>query len=127
MRSFGYFLVVSDFIWIHTWFGLSLWMETDSSLPFNYKDNIRDLLFHGLNLGGVVYLIRRNTTPPLSWLALLPSYIALLADIQHLVSVCVTLTSAHGGAWGCFLGLSIWAILTSIGGIFYFFNKKFFR
>lgn len=127
MRSFGYFLVVSDFIWIHLWFAVAIWFETDSSLPFSYKDNTRDLLFHCLNLGGVVYLIRRNNTTPVSWLALLPSYIAFLADIQNIVFVCVTLTSTHGGAWGCFLGLSIWAILTSIGGIFYFFNKKYFR
>lgn len=119
-----YVLVVLDVIWFHLWFGIAVWFEVDTSLvTTTYRDNIRDVLFHSLNLGGTVYLLRKSPSVPVSWLVLLPSYIALLADIQNLVSVCVNLPKDNGAAWGCFLALSIWAVLTSIGGIILFFSR----
>lgn len=124
MCSLKYVLLFLDLIWFHLWFGIAIWFEVDASLAIDYRDNIRDMLFHSLNLAGVVYLLRKPSNTRVSWLAFLPSYIALLADIQHLVSVCVNLPANHGAAWGCFLALSIWAVCTSVGGIAFFFYKK---
>lgn len=120
---FGRFILASDFLWIFTWFGIAVWFEADASLPFPYRENIRDILFHYANVGGVVYVLKANGYR-ISWFGLIPFAFALLGDVQHLVSVIINLSRDYTTAWGLFLGLSIWALVNTLCGIVYFLSTK---
>ena len=122
--SFSLFIFSLDIVWLFFWFGVSLWFEIDASIPFDYRDNIRNFLFHYANVGGTVYILKHRNTKELSWFALIPFLFAFCADTQHLVSVVVNLPQLHGAAWGVFLTLSIWALTTTCFGLFNFLRIK---
>jgi hypothetical protein len=128
---FGLFILFLDLLWIVVWFGIAIWFEADASLPFPYRENIRDMLFHYANVGGIVYIInrimssKRSSVLYLSWFGLIPFAFAFFGDVQHLVSVTLNLSQSHAAAWGAFLALSIWALVDTVCGICYFFKIKF--
>jgi hypothetical protein len=129
---FGLFVLVSDLLWIIIWFGIALWFEIDQTLPLPYRENIRDMLFHYSNVGGVIYVISRNMSSKrsrvlyLSWFGFIPFAFAFLGDVQHLVSVTVNLSQNHAPVWGTFLALSIWALINTICGICYYLKIKIY-
>lgn len=122
--SFGLLILFLDILWLFAWFGIAVWFESDGSLPFSYRENIRDLLFHYANVGGMIYIIRHSTQKDLNWVLIIPFIFALLGDVQHLVSVIINLPQTHQSAWSAFLALSIWALSTTILGLFYFLSIK---
>jgi hypothetical protein len=129
---FGLFVLISDLLWIIVWFGIALWFEIDQKLPFPYRENIRDMLFHYSNVGGVIYVInrimssKRSRVLYLSWFGFIPFAFAFFGDVQHLVSVTVNLPQNHAPAWGSFLALSIWALINTICGICYYLKIKIY-
>lgn len=122
--SFGSLILFLDILWLFVWFGIAIWFESDASLPFIYRENIRDLLFHYANVGGILYIIRHSTQKYLNWFLIIPFIFALLGDIQHLVSVIINLPQTHQTAWDAFLVLSIWGLSTTVLGLFYFLSIK---
>lgn len=93
--AFGQGLAVLDVLWMIGWFGLSCWFIADGAVTPEFRDAFRNVIFHNVNTGGLLYVLRFG---PSKWGAAIPFLFALLADIEVGVALSVTLPSTHHAA-----------------------------
>jgi hypothetical protein len=117
--AWGRALVLLDITWLIVWFAFSVWFIADTTIENTYRDNLRNLLFHVTNTGGVLSILRFGTG---RWGAGFPFLFAILADVEIGVTMIVNLPNTHAAARIASITWAWTGVALTLCGIMWFFS-----
>ena len=119
----GRTLVIVDLIWFLAWFITSICFIAIHDIENDFRNNLRGLLAHSLNTGGLLYILRKTGSFSLG--PGIPFLLALFADIEVGLTVIMNSPPTHSEARIVSIIMAWIGVALTLCGIIYFFARKF--